>query len=225
MPHRPGARSAIVAFAAAAMLISGCTAPDSPSTTSTYSPELAQALLELGPYPTPAPLTESERDAQLSEGSDREWAEVLTSFPDAIRPDVEVIETVSTNEYRDKRRACLTEAGETIAPGDEWEPDGTEASAILGYVCAVEFPITPGRPFSDLELGYLYDFLTGFTVPCMSARGYETDPPISREAFVTKWPNQNWYPYPGGLELMAEESEQLLAECPTEPPTLAAARR
>ena len=220
----PRSLTVVVSVTALSLLLGGCTTPPDTSITSSYGPELTQALLEIGPYPTPEPLSESDRQALLEEQIDNAWAELLLAYPSAERPDVEVIATVSGEEYRDARRDCLRDLGEIVGDDDDWEPDATEASALLGYTCDAQYPIAPGPPVTDDEIGYLYDFLITFTVPCLERLGMENPAPPSRSDFVSKWPQQHWWPKAEGVEMGSPEEIAVYDTCPSSPPAMQQAR-
>ena len=217
MPH---SLTTAISVTALSLLLVGCTSPPEISTTSTYSPELTQALLVIGPYPTPEPLSEDDRRALMDEQLDNSWADLLIAFPDAERPDVEIVATVSSEEYRETRRDCLRDLGETVGADDDWEPDGTEASALLGYTCDARYPLEPGPPVTDAELGYLYDFLTTFTTPCLKRLGFDNPAPPSRADFVSKWPQQDWWPRAEGLEMGSPDEMDAYDTCPSSPPSM-----
>ena len=162
---------------------------------------------DLAPYPEPdPPLTEAESEAKRLEDADMQWQGVLATYPDAIRPEV-VFEGYVTDENRnDVMRACYEAAGLQIDEGrtsgnTDGPPDsigwtGTgEAQVVAGYACdtAHSTKITSPGP-NDAELGWIYDYLTDFYGPCLSANGIEVPDPPRRDVWVETWPGYIWFP-------------------------------
>jgi len=86
---------------------------------------------------------------------------------------------------------------------------------VASYVCAAKYFVKPSPPPTAPELDYTYTYLIEFLTPCLEAHGQTVPTPISREAFVSEYPNQHWYPGPKGD---APDRETILKECPLRPP-------
>lgn len=203
---------------AAVALIAGCSssvpaspraATPEPSESPNPASEIIAAVVDdLGPYSAPAPLTGKAAEDELRETADDFWAEVTEKHPKAVRPEVEV-QFVLPSEYREAQRTCLQSAGETLREGLEWESDQSEADDLLQYACRVEFVTEPREGPTDEFLGYLYDVLTQFSVPCLEGEGSTIEAAPSREKFIRKWPNQHWWP----TSTRIDEFEADMAKC------------
>jgi hypothetical protein len=90
----------------------------------------------------------------------------------------------------------------------------TEAEAVSAYECGATHPSKPWPYPSPEQLGYIYDYLVRFIVPCYEANGITNPPPPSREGFVGNWPNQGWFPTSGDLPLHPPDEAALNAACP-----------
>lgn len=192
-------------------LLVGCTASEVPTATAWPVPSAGSdaggrvaveyPMPDFGPSPTPTPPPEAEREVGRLEAQDRSWQALTMSYPDAVRP------SVGFNEYREDEVStaafaeCLKTAGIALdygrgtdenVPGIGWSTN-TEEQAIAAFVCESERPDPPLMP-SDEILGYNYDYLTEFIVPCYEANGQANPPAPSRDEFIATWPNQNWFP-------------------------------
>lgn len=195
----PAPRLAIAAVVLVTLL-AGCSTPDLPEPTATAAqPTLQeQAIAELGPYPADTPWEEGEREKKLQDAADLRWSSISGQVL-AARPDVPVEAEVTSAEAEAVRGECMAEEG--VPLGDytmtEFGPV-TEKESIAWYTCLVRFPGIPRPLANDEQLGYIYDYWTGYVAPCLAERGANNPPPPSREEFVAQWPNQKWYPAPAG---------------------------
>ncbi len=65
---------------------------------------------EPGPPPPPQ-LSEQEVDAAYAEFLDQSWQRVESAFPDAERPDVDLVRFIDQSEWAEVIVACLVEQG------------------------------------------------------------------------------------------------------------------
>ena len=218
------------------VLLAGCTSPmdtaePTPNATSDavdWTGKRAEFLAALGPPPNRLAFTEEEAHAALAQRSELEWAQILTRFPAAVRPTTGFTEWQTKEPWLDEGQGqlgCLTEHGLAVDIGRDRDgnPGGImlslddEASTVAAYFCQwVAFPTRPSPQFTASEFGYQYDYLVGFVTPCLEAHGVDVPPPISREAYITEWPNQGWFPSIPDVD--EETHDELLATCsPTMP--------
>jgi len=196
------------AVALVLLALAGCTfvAPQpTPEPEEPYSIDQAAVLEVLGAVPEGEPMTPERTADFITRSLDRQWEGVVAQYPDAIRPEVaaEVINDVNGEAFR----ACM-------APVE----GGGRESALAAYICSARFPSAPSGMLTHDQAGYLYDYWTGFVMPCYAENGYplEQSPP-ARADFVAEWPFQNWSPRPtslGGEELIAA-FEELDLLCPS----------
>ncbi len=165
---------------------------------------------DLGPSPAPAPQTPEQTEQLRLANADLAWKQVISEYPAAVRPSASFQGYISqatevavlTKCYTDHDVANYPDYPVGAKKGDK--PHGVvpeisnEEGAIGLYICQVEHPYPPTLPPTPEQLGWLYDYLTKFLVPCYQANGVTNPPPPSREEFVAKWPNQGWYPDDGG---------------------------
>ncbi|HEV7566197.1 MAG TPA: hypothetical protein VGO31_09595 [Microbacteriaceae bacterium] len=202
---------AVVALA----LLTGCAAQsDARALSGTPTPAsttlaVTVPMPDLGPSPQPAPQTPEQTEQLRLASANSDWQSVLTQYPNAVRPDAPFQGYMSAADEMAVMSACYGEHGVPIAygypvgakPGDKPTSVGAdandEAGAIGIYVCSVEHPSRPNSPMTSEQLGWAYDYFTKFLVPCYEANGIHVPPAPSRSDFVSKWPNQNWFPSHG----------------------------
>ncbi|WP_426516893.1 hypothetical protein ACPPVQ_19145 [Diaminobutyricibacter sp. McL0618] len=164
---------------------------------------------DLGPSPAPAPQTAAETEQRRLSNADQAWKQLSQQYPSAVRPAVTFGGYITDSTEVAVMSQCYTEQGVPIAnayppgakKGDPPSSVGADASdqkeAVGAWVCSVEHPYQPSPPPTPQQLGYLYDYLTEFLVPCYEANGISEVPAPSRAEFIAKWPNQNWFPSDG----------------------------
>lgn len=183
------------------------------------------AMPDLGPSPAPAPQTAAQTEQRRLSNADQAWQQVLLQYPSAVRPQVTFGGYITDATEVAVMSQCLTEQGVPIAngypagakKGDAPSSVGADASdekeAIGAWVCNVEHPYRPAPPLTPQQLGYLYDYLTEFLVPCYEANGVAEPPAPSRATFVATWPHQNWYPSDGAL-MDGDKAAAITKACP-----------
>ncbi|UOQ87801.1 hypothetical protein MUN74_10850 [Agromyces endophyticus] len=188
---------------------------------------------DLAPYPEPdPPLSEAESEAKRLADADARWQGVLATYPDAVRPQVAFEGYVTEENRNDVLRDCYEAAGLEISEGrtsgnTDGPPDSIgwsgsdEDDLIAGYACDTAHPtkITNPGP-NDLELGWVYDYLTEFYGPCLAANGIEVAEPPGREVWVDTYPGFVWFPSSADDQrFMDREMDAALQEACPDPET------
>lgn len=179
-------RLAVAAFFAvtlvAASTLAGCAAaPAPPAPNSTGSNSAVQAVID---------------DA---------WAALQAQYPNAARPQVEVVRMVTTDEWATVMVDCLEDEGYpyATAPGDGsvvWSdvPDAqVEAFDIARFKCSAMYPRDPAHqePLKESQLDRLYDYYSGEMTQCLTALGYDVPSAPSRETFRETYATDPWLPF------------------------------
>lgn len=234
-----GPAAAAVALMAMAAL-TGCSGTSAGSVAATATPEATDAAAQIvavpvpdfAPWPEGDPFTEADVEAARVAEADRDWQGVLISYPDAVRPEV-VFEAYVTDENRvDVMRACFEAAGVPIDEGRAGpDPDSpvvaigttttTVDQAVAAYSCRVAHPDrrTSGPPNAE-QLGWIYDYLTEYYVPCFELNDIAVPPAPPRAEFVANWPNQGWFPSVGDHPMaMDPEWSAAISEACVDPDT------
>ena len=200
---------ALVAGALALALLSGCASSDPvepPAASATADPDAVVSIEmpDLGPSPAPDELTEEQREALRMGYQDQFWQNVVAQYPDAVRPADPFTGYTAADDMQDALNACYVSQGLTLGTTIDAEGNsspggaeaGTEQESIGMFLCHAKIT-GPTQPPNDAQLGYIYDYLTEFLVPCYEANGIENPAPPTREEFIANWPNQNWFPMTG----------------------------
>jgi hypothetical protein len=202
-------RRTLPAVALVLLALAGCTfvAPEpTPQPEEPYSIDQAAVVEALGEVPEGEPMTPERTADFIQRFQDYRWQLVARSYPEAVRPAVTVVDTTGAGAS-----ACMSD-GQMLEEG-----------SLSDYVCLAQNPPVPSAALSDDQAGYLYDYWTGFVMPCYHENGYDAEfPPPTRDEFVARWPFQEWSPRPsnlGGEELIAAFAE-LDALCPSAPDEL-----
>jgi hypothetical protein len=219
----------VVAAGLAVIALSGCTAP-SATVSSTPEPTPTQAfalrishdevLEKLGPPPPNVPLTPERTEQLRVSASDRAWKYFSSRNPGVPRPDIAVVEYVDPARYFAVIEECVAAHGATLPADGSADYAANDAYDLASYECGVQYPAQTQNTLSEKQAGYLYDYWTGFVVPCHEEAGYPggTEPP-TRDYFVAHWPYQDWAPtaLKGGEPMMGLEMDQLELMCPGVP--------
>lgn len=183
---------------------------------------------DLGPVPEPdPPLTEAESEAKRLEAADQRWAWVLMDWPQAQRPPDPFVSYITDDERVAVMTACFEDSGVPLERG-YGTPDltgpvlsvsaqpETEAQAVAGFTCETAHPVkVVASDANEAELGWIYDYLTRFTVPCYEANGFRNPPPPTRDEWVANWPQPCWFPTTGDGPPIDHELQAALDEaCP-----------
>lgn len=173
---------------------------------------------DLGPSPAPGPPPGAAQLEKLRVAdADANWALVTAKYPAAIRPDASFTAFLPTDEQQQAMIGCLRDGGVPVdAPsGGAYMieiPD--QKTALTNYACQVVYPIKPISPPSPAQLGYIYDHLTRFIVPCDQAHGYTSPQAPSRDYFIAHWPHQDWFPSPDTWDSGAPDGDAISKACP-----------
>lgn len=180
--------------------------------------------------PKPPTMTEAEKTAAYLTETDTQWESVLERFPDAFRPDVDLVRYIQPNEWSKVMASCLSDAGieatisedggiETSTPVGQEEPH-----AIAWYVCQAKYPGDPelAQPLTSAELEYLYNYLVNDLTPCLEAEGYKVDDPPSLQTYTDTYLTADaWTPYSSVLGAGGQESwNKINRKCPQNAPGL-----
>lgn len=203
-------------------LLSGCvsTSP-SPSLTEPASDVVTVPPFDR-PSPPPSEISDAELDALRVQNQDEFWSTVIGLYPTAIRPEVEFRGYVADADRLAALTTCYEATGLPIATatGTDGTPQSvsvgmeTEEAALTWYSCESANPSRPTPPANAEQLAWLYGYLTEFLAPCYEANGYDIPPPPSESEFVTKWPNQGWYPTIDDRIPNRERDAALSSACP-----------
>ncbi len=185
------------------------------------APELSQRdaiLNELGPFPASQELSDEQVDAARHQAADAWWSMVAAQYPSLERPEVVVEREAASDEVDELLESCLEEKGHDLGGYSVNEIGlSTPEIAISWFECKVSYPEESHPGYSNEQVAYLYDYLTGFVVPCLEERGSEIDQAPSRETFVANWPNQGWFPAANNGELGSPENVAANLACPSDP--------
>ncbi|MFC9557985.1 hypothetical protein [Agromyces sp. NPDC056965] len=232
------------AAAAAALMVltaftgcSGASADADEATATLKATDAAAQIVSIpmpafAPWPASDPFTDADVEAARLAEADRDWQGVLASYPGAVRPEV-VFEAYVTDENRvDVMRACYEAAALPIDEGRTGtDPDSpvdaigtsttTVEQAIAAHSCRVAHPNkrTSGPPNAE-QLGWIYDYLTEYYVPCFELNDIVVPPAPPRAEFVANWPNQGWFPSVGDHPMaMDQEWSAAVSEACVDPDT------
>lgn len=135
------------------------------------------------------------------------------------------VEAESSREWMLGMAECLTEAGfpSTVEAEDELSVDHSpeQVQQLDGVTrqCAESLGGWPQvEPFSEEELGRLYDANVQKVLGCLREHGYDPAPPPSREKFISDYQDyqagQRVIPWSPFLDLDPSVSSQALESCP-----------
>lgn len=221
---------ALICTAATAALLSGCAASPSSQTPTSSMAEEWDAAAWVPPHPVQRqPSTAQERE----ESREKQLARIANPTNATPRPAVRWVTPAEFGEIMAKR---LAEVGITAEAGDGGVsfPDGIDEPLeplldSVTFEVTAEYPIDPEylRPLNQEQLGLLWDYWTGYFLPCANAHGA---PPIqpspTRQYFVANYYSvfitdpESWLP-PDNLMLLMEFSDyqELSKFCPDHPPS------
>lgn len=200
----------LVAVPGLIMLLTGCTAvPMQPTVegNSSLDPSvLAQVEMQIDQY----------RDG------------VLSVFPDAELPQVEIVRLVTAEEWPKIVATCTTEAGfraEASADGgvsmEVEDPAQEEAMWVANYVCKAQYPIDPKyqEPLDQAQIDWVYRYYVDELSPCIESYNFPVDDPPSETVFRQNLgSDRSWHPYDHVTHVGDELLTELLTTCPQEPP-------
>jgi hypothetical protein len=214
-----------------AAALSACTIPSpggateatpTPSPTQAFALRIApdDVVAELGPVPPYAEPSPERLEHLRRLAEERAWAGLSRQYPGMPRPDAALVEYVEPGQGLARVQRCIAERGAELPADGSADGSQLEANALATYVCGVQYPTRMQGLPTEEQTAYLYDYWTGFVVPCFADVGTPSagEPP-TREYFVENWPYQDWSPTPrdGGQPLTFLAIDQLDLMCPTTP--------
>ena len=204
----------------------GCSgsSPDEPSTSAAPAPGASNSSDLPGLTPT----------AGYLDRLDARWQIVLTKYPDAVRPETQIVRYITPEEFGTAIAACLTEEGFTT----EALPDGgvrpaavpeeqAEALEVAAYVCTARYPYHDlyETSLTQDQMALLHAYVTGPLTECLAKQGIDVNlsEAPSLQAFIESYgqPGETaWNPYAFVQETNPSEDEwyQIQSACPQSPP-------
>lgn len=145
---------------------------------------------------------DSSAEFSAPDNADKEWALIAEKFPDAIRPDVKRIRTVTPWDAPAAIAKCLQDAGfdATVGAGGgvemEYPVAQEEANVLAQYSCDVQYPVDEKyrQPFNDAQVIELYDYFAGEYTDCLEGVGVRVGDPPSKGVFVDTFETDFWEP-------------------------------
>ena len=190
----------VVVLAVAAVLLSGCAEQPKP----------------------PVPLTEAEIDVFYQRNDDVLWS--TYDVGDTPRPEV-IHAHVPPSLRGPAMLQCLLDLGYGGAYGVSngrvmiSGPPPTGAKAVAAFACEARYESEPSEVgyYSASELGYAYDYIENWLIPCLALAGYPIEVLEPRDAFAPGPGYLQWNPY-YELDAPSEgERDALLKRCPPLP--------
>jgi hypothetical protein len=194
------------------------------------------ALAGCASPPPPVPLSAAQRMERLQQGFDRYWQAIRGEYPDAVRPDVSIVQIQGTGTLAQLLRACLRKEGVVglsvsldgtigVTPaGSAQGPQQLERQAIGLYSCSVQYPPRDlyDSFLSDSQLGALWDYYVGFLEPCLEFSGHGVSTAPGRREFIDGYyAGERWNPYNGiSFASSLAGDGDILKRCPANPPWL-----
>lgn len=169
----------------------------------------ASLLAGCAPEPElPRPMTPDELAATI-ELTNRGWWESM--FPDEPMPEVEPVAYLGVGDPAAVIDECVLNAnlpGVTASDGGGFSFDSSSVEAMDAFnrqyfICAMSYP----TDYSDVDLeemgwlgqgqlGWMYDYLTERSAPCLALLGYRIPAPPEREEYVAGYYTRGaWNPY------------------------------
>lgn len=175
---------------------------------------------DLGPSPAPDVLPDEQIEQMRLTQQDSDWQMVTFMFPDAARPAVDFERYTEADGYIDQLKTCYVASdlrlGVKVNEIGETEFNDAEVTNEKDYLakfdCRATVVIKPEK-WNVAQIGYHYDYLTKFLVPCYAANGIVNVPAPSREDYIAKWPNPRWYPDMGKV-FATPAAAPIVAACP-----------
>lgn len=216
-------RALLIPATAGLVVLVGCSPVETVPSPTSSAVELRYP--DIGPPPAPHEYSDAELAALRQSALDRGWADVLAAHPGSSRPTVGFVGYIDDYSVPEPIVECLRSQGvdaTLTADGKSWTITGSpdEASEVGIYVCNSTFPDRPTPGLTDEQIGYLFDYLTTYRVPCLEQAGFQVDKPPTRQAFIESWPAVGWYPSPYSGIPDPTVLADVEAQCPPSPPGL-----
>jgi hypothetical protein len=197
-------------------------ATPTPSPTQAFALRIAtdDVVAELGPMPAHAEPTPERLERLRQIAQERAWAGLARQYPGMPRPDAALVEYVEPGDGLTRGQRCIAERGAELPADGSADGPQLQANAVATYVCGVQYPTRMRGLLTEEQTAYLYDYWTGFVLPCFEEVGTpSTAKPPTREYFIDNWPYQDWAPSPTdeGQPLTFLATDQLDLMCPATP--------
>jgi hypothetical protein len=181
------------------------------------------------PKPTVPPLPAAEVESALAEKQDADWAQLAAKYPNAVRPEIDVIRTVNSAESTSAIADCMVSVG---FPETKASPDGgldygifpteqTQTHDIALFVCESQYPMDPrfDTAPTEAQYEYLYHYFAHDLTECLESHGIDVPEAPTYETFRdTINSREAWSPY---ISYEPTGDTQWLAvntDCPQMPP-------
>lgn len=188
---------------------------------------VASALLLAGCAPAtiipPGPTTEELRAIVAAENANH-WKAM---YPNEPQPSVQPVAYLPSTQVESARNQCLLAAGikniDRAFTKLDFDLSVLDQVQRRNFVCGVEYPIEISNPelrgyLSPAQLGYVFDYLTDRTAPCLKLLGFTVLPAPSREVFVDSYYlAQPWSPYSLVRGLSLDDRHGIDLRCPPPP--------
>jgi hypothetical protein len=158
--------------------------------------------------------------------SDAAWKTVSNQYPNAVRPQVERIKTVTHLEWPEAMTECLQQGGfqaKAIAGGGITSGDiptaQAEAYAVKQYECSVKFPFNYQyyMPLNTSQMKYLYSYYVDDLAPCLVDHDVDVADAPSWETFAETFGSESaWSPLEN-LTLAEAQESGIDKACPADP--------
>lgn len=160
------------------------------------------------------------------------WSSIMGGYPDAERPDIEVVRVITNDDFAVIYTDCMSEEGFTVEVFEDTSfsadipPDQQEAFDMAMYVCEAKYPrpMLLTQPDDEHTGRVLYSYYEDELIPCLEGLGFTIDPLPSEQTFLENLHGgQRYDPYAslivdGGLTI--ERWDAANAQCPQRPSEL-----
>lgn len=151
-----------------------------------------------------------------------------------VVPNVPLVAWSKYGEFYPKLVECMRGQGWDVSligtRGMRYPNVGASQQApmfLAEYECRSKYSEDPRyrQPLSAQQIGLMYDYAVGVTVPCLRREGYSPTQPPSRAVYIAGFgQDASWDPYESvfGTGVVQEGSSQgqiLEKKCPRQPPT------
>lgn len=177
--------------------------------------------------PQPPLLSQSEASALIEDNIEKAWQSVSMLYPEAVRPDVDVVRIVDQNEWAPTVVRCMQENGfnSTVSRDGGVESGSIPSGQLSAYevqyfACTAAYPLNPKYrvPFNEEQIEYLYWYYSNPLRSCLLTEGYDViDPPSEARFLETFGTADEWYPYQSLRGLSEDAWYSISEKCPEVP--------
>ena len=164
--------------------------------------------------------------------SEAEWQlhaerlrDLAVTFGVAEPEPVEVVRWVMPEEIDEALESCVNEKGFSAEGGlfgADSPPEQASALNQAMYECLAAYPPIAkyNAPYTEEQIGIIYDWTVEVEIPCLEAQGYEIAGTPSRLTFISDYQGgEQFFPFSQLPPLSNEEFAKLEEVCPQMPPT------